>query len=1050
MNTPQWTVELDHTHSAFALLGVLVVAAAAGAGLYLLGVVGWALRLFGVAVRTSIRVGFLLWERLFSWASWPQFLATAVGLTAVGVLAVRALPALGLLLGLVLLFSGATTCLAFMFIDLERYEVRRGYKAVHNPLKGQEPAVHLVRYGSQVGPLLLMSAAVGTVLGFALLAEALYLTVGGAWFHAREGSTDLVFADFLAWALINLLRVVDVLNVAQAHHLLHLDYVTPSGWQAATLLTAFRMLFTVVLLQQLFASLRQGKLLAETIADFWSPHAPIHERARNALPQYGAGVVAPLLRSLRTVRTLTREQRDLLPATIAAIGPAAAKPLIRQLRDPHEEVRVLAACALAHLHETDVAPLLIDLLEGASDISRRELVEALGVLGAAGAVPARQKGRLRLRPARAAVLRWWYSHPAAQKPAADPVGQIVQALAAALADPLAGVRAEAARSLGRVGGPAAGAAPALAGMLGDPDETVCCVAAGALAEVGGDEGAAVEALAGLLARENAAVKEAAARALGALKKKAAPAAARLVPLLHDREEAVRAAAAGALAQVGPLPEEAKTLLVEGMQSKDSMVRAQTAEALAAIGPAAQDASAALVAAMGDDNDRVRARAVQALGKMGEGAAPAVAKTLVRALRDPDNWVSALAAEALGQMGDSAESSVPALVRSLRHATALVRRNAAEALCRLGPAAEGARPALEKAAADEDGGVRAQVVRALGAVAVPTRQGRKAAAEALQDPDPEVRAAGVEALGAWGEGGEAVTARLLELLHDANDQVKVKAAGVLPRLAEPTEAVIAGLCELLEKADGAAVRVHAALALGKFGSAAAAAGPALLQAVQTAEAEVRNQAIRAVAVIQPPEAAEAFLAGMKDAVADIRKTASAGWMNAAEVPDSAVAVLVQALSDPEPQVRANAANALARLEGLPAEAVPALLGCLSAGRDDVRANAAMALRGATGEAVAVQMRALLGDANVRLRLIAAGWLVAAQPEDAAARAVVEAALADESPGVRRAALGLVESLGAAAAGFAEALDRRAAVEEDERVREVLEGVRGGLAAPAVTA
>ena len=24
-----------------------------------------------------------------------------------------------------------------MFIDLERYEVERGYKAVHNPLKGQ-------------------------------------------------------------------------------------------------------------------------------------------------------------------------------------------------------------------------------------------------------------------------------------------------------------------------------------------------------------------------------------------------------------------------------------------------------------------------------------------------------------------------------------------------------------------------------------------------------------------------------------------------------------------------------------------------------------------------------------------------------------------------------------------------------------------------------------------------------------------------------------------------------------------------------------------------
>ncbi len=35
------------------------------------------------------------------------------------------------------LFMGLTACLAYMFIDLERYEVDRGHKAVHKPLKGQ-------------------------------------------------------------------------------------------------------------------------------------------------------------------------------------------------------------------------------------------------------------------------------------------------------------------------------------------------------------------------------------------------------------------------------------------------------------------------------------------------------------------------------------------------------------------------------------------------------------------------------------------------------------------------------------------------------------------------------------------------------------------------------------------------------------------------------------------------------------------------------------------------------------------------------------------------
>ena len=38
---------------------------------------------------------------------------------------------------------GAIACLAYMFIDLERNEVERGHKAVHNPLKGQVLALHL-------------------------------------------------------------------------------------------------------------------------------------------------------------------------------------------------------------------------------------------------------------------------------------------------------------------------------------------------------------------------------------------------------------------------------------------------------------------------------------------------------------------------------------------------------------------------------------------------------------------------------------------------------------------------------------------------------------------------------------------------------------------------------------------------------------------------------------------------------------------------------------------------------------------------------------------
>ncbi len=77
---------------------------------------GW----FGHIVRRSIRQGFLLWERLFAWASWPLFLAIVLGLLAVGWAAAGYLPALTVVCALVPLFMGLTACLAYMFIDLNQ------------------------------------------------------------------------------------------------------------------------------------------------------------------------------------------------------------------------------------------------------------------------------------------------------------------------------------------------------------------------------------------------------------------------------------------------------------------------------------------------------------------------------------------------------------------------------------------------------------------------------------------------------------------------------------------------------------------------------------------------------------------------------------------------------------------------------------------------------------------------------------------------------------------------------------------------------------------
>ena len=936
-----------------------------------------------------------------------------------------------------------------MFIDLERYEVERGYKAVHNPLKGQDLAIHLARYGQQVRVPLLAAATVAAIGGFAMLNLGLFESFGASWYKVADHRTELHFVDFLVYAVIHLLSIVDVLDLANTNHLLRADFVHRARWPAGMLLTGFKAFFTLVLLQQIFASLRQGKLLTETITDFWSPHDPIHERARNALPQYGPLAIGPLLVSLRSVPSLTKEQRDQLPEILATIGPSTIPSLLRHLHDRHEHVRAVVVAALGRLHALETVPRIAALGSDPSDLVRQSVAESLGILCGAGAESARKRSRLgrRRAPSRPGI-RWFFGpRTEVMQAPPDPIEVAVKTLESSLADASVQVRLQATLALSRIGSAASITVPSLIPLLKDADETVRCQAAETLGGLGGDSEAVVAALVEMLADASGAVKEAAVRALGALKKDAAAAVPVLVPLLQDRDESVRTAAAEAIAQVGPIEGAAAESLVEGLSSSDNVVRAQTAEALGTIGSA--ESAPALVDAMSDNNDRVRSAAVEALGKIGESAAEVAVPGLVEALRDHDNEVSAAAAEALGQMGESADDAIPALIRSLTHANPQVRANAAEALGKMGQAAGRARAALEKTVCDEDGGVRGQALRALGAIGPATPPSLAAAVAGLSDADPLVRTAAIEAVGQWGDASAPALSELSGLLEDVNDDVKIRALQVLPKLVGATPSILEALCRRLVEDDNPAVQAQAALALGQLGEAAASAGASLLHVAQTAEVSVRDQAMRAIAMIQPPETIAAFTAGLKDASASIRMVASAGWMNAATIPDEAIPALVEALRDPEAQVRANAAHALARLPSLPVAAVPLLIECTADSNDGLRMNAALALQSATTAAVDGVMRHLVADPNSRVRLIAAGRVLAGDSAHEAARAVLLEALEDPALRVRKSALELAESLGSAAAPFHEALTKRADAEADPELKETATGLVKRLAPePAV--
>ena len=166
MNT-SWFVRLEQTQTSYLVLAILAGTVASAAILYKIGVLGWALRGLGEVVRTGIGKGFFIWERWFAWASWQEFLVIVGGIFLLGGMAGGRLPALRVFCGLATLGMGVVACLAYMCIDLERNEVERGHKAVHNPLKGQILARNLERYGKQVGIPLLIVAAIALIGGFA-------------------------------------------------------------------------------------------------------------------------------------------------------------------------------------------------------------------------------------------------------------------------------------------------------------------------------------------------------------------------------------------------------------------------------------------------------------------------------------------------------------------------------------------------------------------------------------------------------------------------------------------------------------------------------------------------------------------------------------------------------------------------------------------------------------------------------------------------------------------------------------------------------------------
>jgi HEAT repeat protein len=119
--------------------------------------------------------------------------------------------------------------------------------------------------------------------------------------------------------------------------------------------------------------------------------------------------------------------------------------------------------------------------------------------------------------------------------------------------------------------------------------------------------------------------------------------------------------------------------------------------------------------------------------------------------------------------------------------------------------------------------------------------------------------------------------------------------------------------------------------------------------------------------------------------------------------------------------------------VPDQAIPLLVECTADPDDGLRMNAVLALKAAAPEAVSQVVSRLIDDPNLRIRLVAANFLLVENPAEPRAGAVLVEALAEPAAGLRKRAMEAVESLGPQAADFLKVYQERLEVEVEPETR-----------------
>jgi HEAT repeat protein len=349
--------------------------------------------------------------------------------------------------------------------------------------------------------------------------------------------------------------------------------------------------------------------------------------------------------------------------------------------------------------------------------------------------------------------------------------------------------------------------------LSDPKEVVRQRAASLLGEIGLKPGNSVPALTKALKDGKASVRQSAAGALGGFREEAKMAVSDLLALLKDEEAQVRISAAVALKRIDPEQKAAMHVVLEHLN--DERVRVEAASAIGSLRTDASEAVPALVEALMDSWKRLEgARFLQRLKRTG------IDSESSERIKWAEGYFRVNIVYALEKSGVNSENVMEVLLRSLEDSEAWVRNAAANALGKFGSKAKEAVPGLLKSLEDQDHSVRENAVSALGRIGFDDPEIVGLLVKMLGHEDARMRGNAAEALGNCALNENAVK-ELALVLQDQRHEVRLRVAN----------------------------------ALGKVGSGAKAAVPALKQAAGDRFPSVRRAAENALKKIDSGETGE---------------------------------------------------------------------------------------------------------------------------------------------------------------------------------------------------